>query len=98
MNGAAWCLVGSGGHARAITDVLTRLGATVACVSDREGQWRLPVDRVVKEEHEALDWAAESGAPVVVGIGDNADRLALVQSAVDRGLSGPADVAVTAEP
>jgi sugar O-acyltransferase (sialic acid O-acetyltransferase NeuD family) len=96
MSATSWCLVGSGGHARAVADVLTRLGERIGCISDREGQWRVPVDRVVREEHQALEWAAETGSPVVVGIGDNPARLALVEAAVDRGLAVPALVAATA--
>ena len=77
MTGTGWCLVGSGGHARAVADVLARRGDTILCISDREGQWRLPVSQVVGEEADALAWALDAGAPVVVGIGDNRARLAL---------------------
>ena len=96
MTGTGWCLLGSGGHARAVADVLARRGDTVLCVSDREGQWRLPVSRVVGEERDALAWALDAGAPVVVGIGDNRARLALVEEARTRGIDVPPLVATSA--
>lgn len=96
MTGTGWCVVGSGGHARAVADVLARRGDTILCISDREGQWRLPVPRVVGEERDALAWALDAGAPVVVGIGNSRARLALVEDALARGVAVPPLVATSA--
>jgi sugar O-acyltransferase (sialic acid O-acetyltransferase NeuD family) len=102
----SWCVVGAGGHARAVVDVLSRLnggrsgggrsGGVVGCIADTERLWRGEAGVRVASESEALAWAAVHEAPVVVAIGDNAARLRWVRQAVDRGLSLPPVVAATA--
>jgi sugar O-acyltransferase (sialic acid O-acetyltransferase NeuD family) len=91
-----WCLVGSGGHARAVADVLRTLPGVVGCVADAEGQWRDETVLRVGTEAEALSWAGRAGAWVVVAIGDNQARRRIVDRAVALGLGLPPVIAASA--
>lgn len=91
-----WCMVGAGGHARAVADVLRRAGRAVGCVSDPRVRW--PEDGVLALDSEdaAFGWAAAHGAPLVVAVGDNSARLRIAGAASLRGLAMPPVVASSA--
>ncbi len=91
---SSWALVGAGGHARVLHDVLVRGGASVVAVSgDPRGPgWDVPV--LDDDELAALE--TRTGAVVALGIGDESRRTRLLQWAVGRGLPLPPLVASTA--
>lgn len=91
---SSWALVGAGGHARVVHDVLVRSGATVLAVSgDARGPaWGVPV----LDDDELAALVAGTGTVVALGIGDDARRSRLLQWAVECGLPLPPVVASTA--
>jgi sugar O-acyltransferase (sialic acid O-acetyltransferase NeuD family) len=91
----SWGLIGAGGHAQVLHDVLVRLGDRVVAVSGdpRGRQWDLPV---VATDDELADLARRTGAAVVLGIGDDARRATLLDWATAAGLDLPPVVASTA--
>ena len=90
----SWALVGAGGHARVLCDVLVRGGATVVAVSGdpRGPAWDVPV----LDDAGLAALAARTGAAVALGVGDGARRTHLLQWAVDHDLPVPPVVASTA--
>ena len=94
--GAGWVVLGAGGHARSVVDVLERAGHTVVAVSGAApGGEPWHVD-VLTDDRAAFELVAAQGLHAVVAIGANAARTRLVHELVARGLSVPAVVAATA--
>jgi sugar O-acyltransferase (sialic acid O-acetyltransferase NeuD family) len=91
---ASWALVGAGGHARVLHDVLVRRGATVVAVSGevRGGTWEVPV--LGQEELASL--VARTGVAVALGVGDVTGRTRLLRWAAECGMAMPPLVASTA--
>jgi sugar O-acyltransferase (sialic acid O-acetyltransferase NeuD family) len=93
---SAWLLLGGGGHARSVADVVTRLGGEVVAVAGADVDWSdLRVGQFGDDE-EALDTAARLGLRVALAVGDNAVRLALADTAQRAGATLRALVATTA--
>ena len=89
-----WIIVGAGGHARSIADVITRLGDHLLAVSgEPSGRWGVPV---LHDDDEAIDLAASEGAMVALGIGGGSDRLRVLGRIIAAGISSPPLVARTA--
>ena len=90
-----WLILGAGGHARVVHDVIVRLGHQVLAVAGqvRGTAWDLPV---LGDDDEALALAARTGAAVAVAVGDDLLRLGLLRRVVASGLSAPPIVATTA--
>lgn len=94
LGGASWVILGAGGHARSIADVVTRLGdIVIAVVGQPELAWTVPV---IETDDEALDLAVRDGHPVALGIGSNSARATVLARCRARGVSMPAIVAATA--
>ena len=91
----SWGLIGAGGHAHVLHDVIVRMGARVVAVSgeSRGGEWE-PAVLATDEELAAV--ARETGAAVALGVGDEARRATLLDWATASGLDLPAIVASTA--
>lgn len=90
----AWVVLGAGGHARAVADVIRRRGERVLAVS---GVPDLPWDvEVLSDDATALAHALEHGASVALAIGDGAVRVHLLDRALAAGLRVPPLVATTA--
>jgi sugar O-acyltransferase (sialic acid O-acetyltransferase NeuD family) len=91
---SSWALVGAGGHARVVHDVLVRSGATVVAVSgDARGPaWPVPV----LDDDELAALVTRTGAALALGVGDESSRTRLLQWAVAQGLPLPPLVASTA--
>lgn len=91
---SSWALVGAGGHARVLHDVLVRSGSRVVAVSGeaRGPAWDVPV--LADDELAAL--VARTGAAVALGVGDDARRTLLLDWAAAAGLALPPVVASTA--
>jgi sugar O-acyltransferase (sialic acid O-acetyltransferase NeuD family) len=91
---SSWALVGAGGHARVLHDVLVRSGARVVAVSGdpRGAAWDVPV--LADDELVAL--VARTGAGVALGVGDEARRSHLLEWATGCALEMPPVVASTA--
>jgi UDP-perosamine 4-acetyltransferase len=93
---AGWVVLGAGGHARSVVDVLERAGQTVVAVSgdSPDGEpWHVDV---VADDRAAFELIAARGLHAVVAIGSNPARTRLVRELVQRGLSVPPVVASTA--
>jgi sugar O-acyltransferase (sialic acid O-acetyltransferase NeuD family) len=92
---SSWALVGAGGHARVLHDVLVRSGATVVAVSgdSRGPAWDVPV---LDDDDELAALVARTGAVVALGVGDEARRTRLLEWVEARGLPLPPLVASTA--
>ncbi|WP_323099302.1 NeuD/PglB/VioB family sugar acetyltransferase [Intrasporangium sp. YIM S08009] len=92
---AGWVVLGAGGHAHSVVDVLERAGhRVVAVVGDAGGRdWH--VERL-ETDVDALDRAEVDGLVVAVAIGSNAGRLRLMREVAERDLVAPAVVAATA--
>jgi sugar O-acyltransferase (sialic acid O-acetyltransferase NeuD family) len=92
----ARCIVlfGGGGHARATADVVRRLGMVVDAVVAPEIEGFDGTDKLSDDDAGAARAACAGGA--VVGIGDNALRLRIVERLRDAGVPMPAIVASTA--
>ena len=88
-----WMLLGAGGHARSLADVIARRGDRLVAVSgSASGRWDMPV---LASEEEALELALRSGAAVALGIGDGPTRLRALDRAFSAGLRAPALLATT---
>jgi sugar O-acyltransferase (sialic acid O-acetyltransferase NeuD family) len=92
---SSWALVGAGGHARVLHDVLVRSGATVVAVSGdaRGAAWDVPV---LDDDDELAALVARTGAGLALGVGEEARRARLMEWAVGSGLALPPLVAGTA--
>lgn len=91
-----WVVLGAGGHARSVVDVLERSGRYVVAVTGDapEGEsWHVDV---LADDREAFELISAQGLHAVVAIGSNAARTRLVHELVSRGLSVPPVVAATA--
>ena len=100
IRAGGWVVVGAGGHARSVVDVLERAGHTVVAVSGAvpagdHGADPWHVD-VLADDREALELIEARGLHAVVAIGANPARAGLVRTLVTRGLSVPPVVASTA--
>lgn len=92
---APWAVLGAGGHARSVADVLRRAGARVVAVSGTpQGAWPGHV-QLLADDAAALALARSQGASLVPGIGANHVRLQVVDAAQPHA-SMPPVVAVTA--
>jgi sugar O-acyltransferase (sialic acid O-acetyltransferase NeuD family) len=91
-----WVVLGAGGHARSVVDVLERAGQSVVAVSGADtGEEPWHVD-VLGDDRAAVQLIAARGLRAVVAIGAGAVRGRLVHELLDRGLSVPPVVASTA--
>lgn len=92
---ARWVILGAGGHARAVHDVLIRAGASVLAVAGEAAgpQWPVPV---LADDDALLDLARREGASVALGIGGNDPRARVLERVIEAGLNAPAVVAATA--
>lgn len=92
---ARWLVLGAGGHARSLVDVIERRGDAVVgvCGEARGPAWSVPV---LGSEEELAETAVRTGSLVALGIGDNTRRLELLRWAESAGLRVPALVARTA--
>ncbi|MCU1536253.1 MAG: transferase hexapeptide repeat containing protein [Humibacillus sp.] len=92
---SGWVVLGAGGHARSVVDVLERAGETVVAVSgDPHGSpWHVDV---LADDTEALAMVSDRGLRACVAIGSTGARAMLVADFLSRGVSLPPVVAVTA--
>ena len=92
---SSWALVGAGGHARVLHDVLVRSGARVVAVAGdaAASQWPVPV---LTDDDELAALVTRTGAVVALAVGDDAHRLVLADWAARAGLVMPPVVASTA--
>ncbi len=89
-----WVVLGAGGHARALVDVIARRGDRLVAVAGTAcGVWDVPV---LRTDEEALRLAEVSGAALALGIGDGSTRLHALEMVLAAGLPAPALVASTA--
>ena len=93
--GRGWVVLGAGGHARSVVDVLERAGHTVVAVAGQAGGQPWHVE-VLTDDAEALALIDRGGLHACVAIGANAARARLVADLVARGVSAPPVVATTA--
>jgi sugar O-acyltransferase (sialic acid O-acetyltransferase NeuD family) len=93
--GESWLVLGAGGHARVIVDVLVRRDDHVVGVTGDTGgvAWSVPV---LDDDASALAVAAREGARVALGVGEGTLRCALLARVEGAGLTAPALVAATA--
>lgn len=94
LRSRAVALLGASGHARAIVDVLGRLGTDVRLVvaPDADPSW----GQVVHDDEEGLALARSLGLPVVLGVGANHLRGRLAALAARFDVAMPPVVASTA--
>jgi sugar O-acyltransferase (sialic acid O-acetyltransferase NeuD family) len=90
-----WVVLGAGGHARSVVDVLERAGHTVIAVSGQTGGQPWHVDGLA-DDAPALALVERDGLHACVAVGANAARRRLVADLLARGLSAPPVVASTA--
>jgi UDP-perosamine 4-acetyltransferase len=90
-----WVVLGAGGHARSVVDVLERAGQSVVAVAGQTGGQPWHVD-VLADDSEAMALAEREGLHTCVAVGANAARARLVADLLARGLSCPPFVASTA--
>ena len=90
-----WVVLGAGGHARSVVDVLERRGERVVAVAGDAGGHDWHVD-AVDTDPDALDRAEVGNHHVVVAVGHNPVRVRLVHEVLSRGLTAPPLVATTA--
>lgn len=88
-------LFGGGGHAQAVADVLRRLDRAVLAIVDPVAEPRDGV-LVLRGDDEGIAYTNRCDLDAVLGLGDNARRLALAGALLDAGLRLPAIVARTA--
>ena len=89
-----WIVVGAGGHARAVADVVQRRGDRVVAVTgDPSGHWEVPV---LDGDDEAIAMALRSDTAVALGIGSDPTRLRVLERLLAAGVRAPAVVATTA--
>lgn len=94
-------LFGAGGHARSVTDVLLRLGRSVAAVVDRsatarQGWWAGHDVQICSSDDRGVSAAIDGGCDGVLAIGANPVRVDLARRLLDSGVSLPPIVARTA--
>lgn len=96
MTGSAqgWLLLGAGGHAASVADVLARSSRPVVAVVGSGTGWQA-VTRFDTDD-EALRYAVEQCLPVAIAVGDNRARLTLVGGVLASGAQAPPLVAGTA--
>ncbi|MCB0911941.1 MAG: acetyltransferase [Propionibacteriaceae bacterium] len=78
-SGLTWVILGAGGHAAAVADVLEQRGDMVLAVAgttDRD--WPCPV---LDSDSEAVELAERTGSLLVLAVGDNAVRQRLMAAA-----------------
>jgi sugar O-acyltransferase (sialic acid O-acetyltransferase NeuD family) len=93
---AGWVVLGAGGHARSVVDVLERAGQTVVAVAGAvpDGEpWHLDV---LPDDRAAVDLATARSLRLAVAIGAGPTRARLVRELVARGMRVPPVVATTA--
>lgn len=91
-----WVVLGAGGHARSLCDLISALNETVMAISGQpKGQWTSSA-RVIGSDHEAIDWAFKEGYGIALGVGGNAVRSVLAARAGSRQLALPRIIARTA--
>ena len=89
-----WVVLGAGGHARSVADVLGRRGDRVVAVAgEPTGQWEVPV---LDGDDDAIAFAVRSDAAVALGIGSGATRLDVLDRVRAAGARAPCVVATTA--
>ncbi len=93
--GPGWVVLGAGGHARSVVDVLERAGHTVVAVTGQTAGQPWHVD-VLADDDAALSLIERDGLHACVAVGSNAARARLVADLVARGVSAPPVVASTA--
>ena len=97
---AGWVVLGAGGHARSVVDVLERAGHSVVAVSGAAPAGDHSADpwhvEVLADDRSAFDLIAARGLHAVVAIGAQRARAGLVHELTARGLSVPPVVASTA--
>lgn len=94
FRGSTWVIFGAGGHARSVTDVVTRLGGIViAVVGHTNCAWPVPV---IKNDEEGFSLAASAGHRVALGIGAASVRETILAGCRSRGIATPSIVASTA--
>lgn len=91
----SWVLVGAGGHARVLHDVVVRAGGSVLAVSGevRGPGWDVPV---LASDDDLADRLRVAGASLGLGIGDEASRARALAWADGAGLPMPPLLASTA--
>ena len=92
---STWVVLGAGGHARVVTDVIQRLGGAVAAVAGSPvgPPWPVPV---LAGDEAAVTYAAQHRIPVALGVGDNRVRERLLALCAEAGIALPPIVAATA--
>lgn len=90
---ASWAVVGAGGHARAVHDVIARLGGTVVAVSgEARGDWDVPV----LDDDALVLLVRRTGAFVALGVGAEGARSRVLERMTSAGVPLPLLVAATA--
>jgi sugar O-acyltransferase (sialic acid O-acetyltransferase NeuD family) len=90
-----WVVLGAGGHARSVVDVLERCGEHVVAVSGDAGEspWHITV---LADDTAAIDLLTEHNLRACVAIGAAGPRARLVADLLARGVSLPPVTARTA--
>ena len=89
-------VLGAGGHARSLCDLISALNETVMAISgEPKGQWASSA-RVIVTDQEAIDWALKEGYGIALGVGENEVRSVLAARARERQLALPRIIARTA--
>ncbi|GAA5033701.1 acetyltransferase [Terrabacter aeriphilus] len=97
VDGVGWVVLGAGGHARSVVDVLERLGREVVAVTGAVAEGEIPWHvEVLADDRQAVELVRARGLHAVVAIGANAARSGLVHELLTGGLSVPPVVAATA--
>lgn len=78
VSAASWVMLGAGGHARSVADVIARAGGVIVAVTGapRAAAWGLPV---LADDEAALSYAREAGHRVAFGVGSGAVRTTFVE-------------------
>jgi len=94
-DGRGWVVLGAGGHARSVIDVLERAGHTVVAVSGQTAgePWHV---EVLADDDAAFALLEGGALHACVAVGANAARARLVADLLGRGFSVPPVVASTA--
>lgn len=84
---STWVLLGAGGHAASVADVLRASGQRILAVAGQSStSWDVPV---LDSDEAAVKFAIEEDAFVGLGIGDNTVRLKVARAVTDRSLLRP---------
>lgn len=71
---ARWVVLGAGGHARSVRDVLMRLNDDVVAISGQpSGGWSSSLS-IVSSDVEAVEFARTEGCSLALGVGENSLR------------------------